>query len=101
MANLYPSTSPYYTTLMAPGNYLDIMSNVSIPKLPDDMYWVITVTYDTRPDMLAYDLYNDSKLWWVFASRNPNALPDPLFSFSAGKGIYLPKMSTLKQTLGL
>jgi hypothetical protein len=51
--------------------------------------------------MLAYDLYNNSKLWWVFSSRNTNRLKDPFFDFTTGTGIYLPEASTLKQVLGI
>lgn len=99
---LYPPTSPYYRTLaVSPGNYLDMMVNVNIPKAVDDIYWTITLTYDNRPDLLAYDLYQDSRLWWVFASRNPNALVDPLFDFAVGTSIYLPKAALLQQVLGL
>lgn len=99
--SVYPSTSPYYTTDVVNNKFLDIMLNRPIPKLPNDQYWIITPTYNMRPDMLAYDLYNDPKLWWVFANRNPNSLKDPMFDFITGLGIYLPKATTLKQVLGL
>jgi hypothetical protein len=102
MANsLYPPSSPYYNTDTVNGKFLDIMVNRQIPVLASDVYWEITPGYDLRPDMLAYDLYNDSKLWWVFASRNPNRLKDPFFDFVTGTGIYLPTSDTLNQTLGL
>ena len=97
----YPPTSPYQLTDIASGNYLDMMTNVSIPKLSDDAYWTITIVYENRPDLLAYDLYKDARLWWVFANRNPNTLVDPLFGFTAGTRIYLPKATTLHQVLGL
>lgn len=100
MAILYPETSPYYSTNIFNQKFLDVMNNRSIPKNANDVYWEITVTYDNRPDLLAYDLYADSRLWWVFANRNPNKLKDPLFDFVTGVGIYLPKSETLKETLG-
>lgn len=98
---IYPATSPYYVTGIVNGKFLDTMIDRPIPKLASDRYWEITQTYNLRPDLLAYDLYNDPKLWWVFASRNPNTLPDPFFDFVAGKGIYLPESETLTQVLGL
>ena len=101
MATLYPPTSPYYNTGTVNGKFMDIMVNRQIPILVTDVYWEITTGYDLRPDMLAYDLYNDPKLWWVFASRNPNRLKDPLFDFVTGVGIYLPTAATLTQALGL
>ena len=102
MANsLYPPTSPYYNTNTVNGKFLDIMVNRQIPVLATDVYWEVTTGYDLRPDLLAFDLYGDSKLWWVFASRNPNRLKDPFFDFVTGTGIYLPTSDTLKQALGL
>jgi hypothetical protein len=53
-----------------------------------------------RPDLLAYDLYSDSRLWWVFAQRNSNRLKDPVFDFVAGTGIYIPQLPNLRSALG-
>ena len=99
--NLYPGTSPYQSTGVVNGKFLDIMVNRPIPMLQSDVYYTIPLTYQYRPDMLAYDLYNDSRLWWVFAQRNPNTLVDPYFDFIAGVNIYIPKLDTLKQYLGV
>lgn len=103
MANnsIYPATSPYYNTGIVNGKFLDIMVPRPIPKVASDIYWEITSAYDQRPDLLAYDLYSDSRLWWVFASRNPNRLADPLFDFVTGVGIYLPKSESIRQVLGI
>lgn len=103
MANnsLYPSTSPYNNTSIFNSKFLDVMTNRPIPMNPSDVYYIILPVYEYRPDMFAYDMYNDSRLWWVFAQRNPNRLKDPLFDFKAGLGIYVPKLDMLKQVLGL
>ena len=45
----------------------------------DNDYYVIT-TVDDRLDLLAYDFYQDSSLWWIISSAN--ALP--------GDSIYPP-----------
>jgi hypothetical protein len=50
--------------------------------------------------MLAFDLYQTATLWWVFYQRNPNALQAPPLDFKAGVTIYLPKITTLRETLG-
>lgn len=99
--NLYPATSPYQSTGIVNGKFLDIMVNRPIPMLQSDVYWTITPVYEYRPDMLAFDLYTDSRLWWVFAQRNPNTISDPIFDFLPGISIYLPKLDTLKQYLGI
>lgn len=95
----YSSTSPYFNT---PVNrfYLGVMVNRNIPKLVDDIQFIITETYNFRPDLLAFDLYGESGLWWVFAQRNPNTIVDPLYDFTTGTKIYLPRQSTLKTALG-
>lgn len=95
----YSALSPYYTT-QTNDYYLDIMRNRPIPRFSDDIIFKINSTYNYRPDLLAYDLYGDSRLWWVFAQRNPNALVDPLFDFTEGTEIWLPKLDTLKRVLG-
>jgi hypothetical protein len=99
--NLYPAASPYFNTGVVNNQFLDVMINRQIPMQPSDIYWEITQVYEYRPDLLAYDLYANSRLWWVFASRNPNRLKDPYFDFAAGVGIYLPKLDLLKQVLGI
>jgi hypothetical protein len=95
----YNSTSPYYLTGINEF-YLDVMVNRPIPKESDDQVIVINQTYQYRPDLLAFDLYNNAGLWWVFYQRNPNTLTKPPFDFSPGKTIFLPKISTLKTVLG-
>lgn len=98
---LYNAASPYHNSSVVNNQFLDIMINRPIPKDPMDVHWEITQTYHLRPDLLAYDLYNDSSLWWVFAQRNPNRLKDPTFDFVAGTSIYLPQLTNLKSALGL
>jgi len=101
MSSLYPATSPYYSTGIVNNQFLDVMVNRPIPFQPSDIYWEIGQVYEYRPDLLAYDIYADSRLWWVFASRNPNRLKDPYFDFVAGVGIYLPKADLVRQVLGI
>jgi len=80
--------------------YLDLMVDRPIPFNEDDELVVINDTYNLRPDLLAYDLYGDAELWWVFAQRNPDILKNPLGDFTNGTMIYIPKLETLKEALG-
>ena len=99
MAN-YDATSPYFETGYSQF-FLDVMVNRPIPKEDDDLTFAINTTYQYRPDLLAYDLYGDSALWWVFSARNPNVLQDPVYDFLPGATIYVPKKDTLTAALGL
>jgi hypothetical protein len=96
----YSKTSPYYLTDQSAG-YLDVISWRTIPAETDDILFTVTNSYQNRPDLLAYDLYGDVGLWWVFAQRNPNVIQDPVFDLQAGVQIYLPKLSSMKTTLGI
>jgi len=95
----YTKYSPYYATGSF-GPFLDIMEHRYIPKTDSDSIFKISVTYMYRPDLLAFDLYDNAGLWWVFASRNPDILIDPIFDFYVDQSIYIPKKDVLMQILG-
>lgn len=100
--NLYPATSPYNSTSLVDNKYLNVMTYRPIPILASDVYYIVKPVYQYRPDLLAFDLYGDARLWWVFAQRNPNRLgSDPYFNMTAGLGIYVPTLSTLRTALGI
>lgn len=100
MAN-YTSSSPWNKTKTVSGQYLDILQIRPIPAEPDDVLYTIEVQYTHRPDLLAYDMYGDKDLWWVYAQRNMDTLKDPVFDFEAGTEIYVPKGPSLKRLLGV
>jgi hypothetical protein len=100
MAVEYSKTSPYFATTFY-GQFLDIINFRQISKLSDDVYYEIDKIYSNRPDLLAFDLYGDANLWWVFAARNPNVIRDPIFDFLPGVRIYIPKKTTIDRDLGL
>ena len=95
----YDTTSPYYNTPYTQF-YLDKMVDRPIPIENDDLTFTINLTYQYRPDLLAYDLYGSPTLWWVFYQRNPNTLTAPPLDFKSGVKIFLPKLNTLKTSLG-
>jgi hypothetical protein len=95
----YNATSPYYATQYSQF-FLDTMVNRPIPAQSDDLPFTINQTYQYRPDLLAFDLYDNGGLWWVFYQRNPNTLTKPPLDFALNTVIYLPKISTLRSVLG-
>lgn len=95
----YDKKSAYVNTDVV-NYYLDLWVNRPITKYADDVIFTITEVYNMRPDLLAYDLYDDAELWWVFAQRNPDTLKNPLLDFTTGTEIYIPKLDTLRSELG-
>ena len=100
MAVNYSKTSSYSNTETF-GFFLDVANIPVIPFDPSDTAYRIDNIYEHRPDLLAYDLYGNSALWWVFSARNPNVLQDPVYDFLPGATIYVPKKDNLTAALGL
>ena len=98
---MYNKTSPYSKTPFNQANHLDLYSKRYVPKEPDDILYTIRPQYAYRPDLLSFDLYGTSKLWWVFSVRNMNVIKDPVFDFIPGTQIYLPKKSSLTAIIGI
>lgn len=99
MSATYSKSSPYYGTSNW-GPFLDIWAGKKIPADVTDAVYQIDTAYNLRPDLLAYDMYKNSALWWVFAVRNPDILLDPLLSFTAGTIIYVPTMAVVNKAIG-
>jgi len=97
---MYEKTSLYGTTGFNQTG-LSILNYRKIPNVASDVPYVIKPQYNYRPDLLASDLYDDPNLWWVFKSRNPNELDDPIFDFVAGVEIKIPTIDVIKRVLGV
>ncbi|NBR60170.1 MAG: hypothetical protein EBT86_00700 [Actinobacteria bacterium] len=99
MAANYKSSSPWYTTPVIKDR-LSILNIRTIIAEPDDYLYTIESQYAYRPDLLAYDLYRDYNLWWVFTQRNLDVIQDPIFDFVPGVQIFIPKPDMLRKSLG-
>jgi hypothetical protein len=87
----YTSDSVYRNTKIVDSKYLDILQN-SIDDIDNYDIKKITITnkHNQRPDLLAYELYGNAKLWWVFAEFNQDKLIDPIIDFKSGLQIIVP-----------
>ena len=96
----YSNTSQYFAT--EENNIsLDFFVPRTITAEDDDISYTIDRIYAYRPDLLAFDLYGNPRLWWVFAQRNPDSIEDPVYDFAPGVVIQLPKLSNLQKDLGV
>lgn len=96
----YPQSSPWASTSQN-NLYLELLDIRPVPAEDDDIFYTIENQYKHRPDLLAYDLYGNPKLWWVFVQRNMSVIKDPIYDFEPGTKIYLPKKSNLSRFLGV
>ena len=97
----YSNSSPYANTQLVDNQYLDRLNIRPIPASADDILYTVEPQYNHRPDLLAYDLYGNEKLWWVFAQRNMEIIKDPVFDLVSGIEIYVPQGPSLKESLGI
>jgi|TARA_B100001057_G_C22863413_1_gene955540 hypothetical protein len=98
----YKQSSPYKATSMNPsGEHLGFYQIRTIPAQSDDATYTIEPQYHQRPDLLAYDMYDNPNLWWVFCQRNLDTMEDPIYDFKSGATIYVPKGGPLKSMLGV
>lgn len=91
MTTKYRTDSVYRNTPIINNKYLEILEP-SIDDLSEYNTKPMTLAskYDQRPDKLAYDLYGNAKLWWVFAQFNQDTLKDPIMDFKSGLEIQVP-----------
>jgi hypothetical protein len=94
------SNSSLYATTKQNSLGLDILNYRQIPAKLGDKLYELKPQYNYRPDLLASDLFDDPDLWWVFKSRNPEVLDDPVFDFVAGVNIYIPTIDVIRSTIG-
>ena len=100
MSANYSASSPWHDTSQN-RLYLEIWRPRPIPFSQDDFSYTIQPQYNYRPDLLAYDIYGNPRLWWVFMQRNIDIIFDPIYDFRTGVIIQLPKKSSLLVLLGI
>lgn len=92
MSTEYRSDSVYRTTEIKNNRYLDVLeSPIDDINNYNTLTIIIKNKYQYRPDMLAYELYGNAKLWWVFAMFNQDKLNDPIMDFVGGLEIQVPE----------
>lgn len=89
MAVSYSSSSNYRNTKLGK-KYLDLYTPAISINYENTYELTLVSKYEHRPDLLALDLYQDSRLWWVFTLYNRNKILDPIYDFVPGLTIRVP-----------
>lgn len=89
MAAKYKNNSLYRNTRINK-YFLDIYEPPITPNLEIYKTLKLDSKYNHRPDLLAYDLYGQSELWWVFALYNRDLIKNPIYDFKSGLEIKIP-----------
>ncbi len=72
--------------------YLSMYKKLKVDIREDDI--IITVNPSDTLDKIAWEYYNDEKLWWVIAEYNDITFP---FELQAGKTLIIPSYETLRK----
>lgn len=86
----YKNNSVYRSTPLT-RRQLDIYQPPVKKNINDAKKITVSAKYHGRPDLLAYDLYGDGQLWWIFVIYNMDKLVDPLKDLKAGMELIVPK----------
>lgn len=89
MAAKYKNTSVYSNTRINK-YFLDLYEPPMTPDLENYKTLTLDSKYNHRPDLLAYDLYGQSELWWVFTFYNRDLIKNPIYDFKSGLQIKIP-----------
>ena len=95
MATTYQQSSPYYATQQK-STYLGYWNPPAISPSVTDTVIQVAHRHQNRPDLLSYDLYGTTRLWWVFAMINPDQIRDPIYDLIAGIYIYAPSNTSVQ-----
>ena len=73
--------------------YYEPLRYPSIPISENDIYVITTI--GDRLDSLAYQFYNDIRLWWVISTANPGVIRKDSFLLKPGLEVRIPSNISL------
>ena len=96
-----PPNSRYLSTNVyedAKGNtFFGPWQPLNLPLDATDSFYLVREGVQARLDLLAYDIYGDSGLWWVIANYNNVINP---FLLEAGETLRIPSRARVTAALG-
>lgn len=92
----FHSDNSFYKNTPTKDFYLNVWEPRTILPSADDVSFTIDAKYNQRIDLLSYDVYGTSELWWALYVRNLNVLNDPIDDFKAGVTIIIPPRNVIK-----
>jgi len=70
--------------------------NIEYPSIPEDTNDIYIISRSTdRLDLLAFDYYRDSQLWWIISKANPDKVKRDSFFLNPGLQIRIPSQSNV------
>jgi len=95
MANVEYQSNSHLAMTDQNNVYLDVYEPRTIPDTGDEFEYTLQFKHRYRPDLLSYELYKTSKLWWVFKVKNPDKIDHPIWDFKEGLVLTIPGKSAI------
>jgi len=99
----YTRGSPYFNTDQKDDliSFLDFIEFREIPRDATDDVITVSTKFHQRPDLLSFDLYGTTELWWVFVVANPDQMIDPIYGLVADLDLVVPTKQRILNIIGL
>ena len=68
-------------------------------NLPSKSFLIDHEKFVNRPDSIAFDVYGNSKYWWIIAMAND--INDPFTGFYKGRTLIIPELELVKRAVGM
>lgn len=96
MAQVFYNPKSYLNNTRFNKFYLDV---AELPSLKDveGTYMRVPPECENRPDLLSYQQYGTSRLWWVIMLANPDVIKDPVWDLKSGMYIFVPNKMSLQE----
>lgn len=78
--------------------YLDV-AKLPVISAATGNYVVVPPECENRIDLFSYQQYGSSRYWWLIALANADLIKDPIWDFTAGLTVLVPKNAALLEKL--
>jgi hypothetical protein len=79
-------------------SYLDVAKLPVISNVTGD-YVIVPTECENRMDLFSYQQYGSSRYWWMIALANADLIKDPIWDFTAGLTVLVPRDTALLEKL--
>jgi hypothetical protein len=78
--------------------YLDVAKLPIIANVTGDSV-IVPPECENRIDLFSYQQYGSSRYWWMIALANADLIKDPIWDFTAGLTVLVPRDTALLEKL--
>ncbi len=78
-------------------SFLVLRRPLTLDRSDGDTFITVTQEFQNRPDLIAFNAYGTSELWWVIYEYNN--IRDPFFDLKIGTTLLIPQLERVLQAI--